>query len=91
MLSEIEKQFPAGIKWTRPDGGRFLWVELPEQLSARELLERALKKNVAFVYGQPFYPDGSVTNTFRLNFATATHDKIVEGISRLGSLLTEVI
>lgn len=91
MLAEIEKQFPDGIKWTRPDGGLFLWVELPQHLSAKELLERALKKNVAFVYGQPFYPDGSVTNTFRLNFATATHERIVEGISRLGSLLNEVI
>jgi len=91
MLSEIEKQFPAGIKWTKPEGGLFLWVELQEHLSANELLEKALKENVAFVYGQPFYPGGLVTNCFRLNFATATHEKIVDGISRLGNLLKEFI
>ncbi len=69
----------------------FLWVELPEHMSAKELLPKAVEKKVAYVYGQPFFPDGRGLNTLRLNFSTASADQIVTGIGRLGELFKENI
>ena len=91
MLETIEQTFPEGAKWTRPEGGLFLWIELPEHVSAKDLLPRAVEKKVAYVYGEPFFPNGGGENTLRLNFATAGHDDIVQGITRLAELLKENI
>lgn len=86
MLKTLKETFPAGIKWTEPEGGLFLWVELPEHISAKELLPKAVEKKVAYVYGEPFFPDGSGHNTLRLNFSNASHENIVTGITRLAEL-----
>ncbi len=86
MLSEIEKKFPSGIKWTKPDGGLFLWLDLPKHVSARELFPKAVEKKVAFVYGEPFFANGGGKNTLRLNYSTANKEQIVEGIGRLAEL-----
>jgi len=89
MLKEIDKHFPKEIKTTRPEGGLFLWGEMPEGMSGRKLLEKAVEKRVAFVYGSPFYPDGKNDNTFRLNFSNASVENISEGIKRLGEVFKE--
>jgi 2-aminoadipate transaminase len=89
MLNTIRETFPEGIKWTEPEGGLFLWVELPKHMSAKELLPKAVERKVAYVYGEPFYPDGQGANTLRLNFSNATHDDIVTGIKRLAELFKE--
>jgi DNA-binding transcriptional MocR family regulator len=89
MLEEMEKHFPPEIKWTRPEGGLFLWCELPKSMSASNLLNKAIEEKVAYVYGSPFYPDGKNDNTFRLNFSNATLDTISEGIKRLGKVFQE--
>ncbi len=89
MLSAIETHFPKSLKWNRPAGGMFLWVELPEGSDAREILRRCLEHNVAFVPGQEFFPDGSGQNTMRLNFSNASPEKIEEGIRRMGEVLRE--
>ncbi|MEE8578002.1 MAG: PLP-dependent aminotransferase family protein [candidate division Zixibacteria bacterium] len=91
MLETMEKCFPEGVTWTKPDGGLFLWVTLPTNVSAKELFPKAIAKKVAYVPGQAFYPHGMGDNTLRLNFSTASKEKIREGISRLGELLTEAI
>jgi 2-aminoadipate transaminase len=91
MLKMMEEHFPGEAKWTRPEGGMFVWVELPAHVSTRELLNKAIEKNVAFVYGQPFYPYGEGENTMRLNFSTPTPDQIKEGMERLGTVIKENI
>ncbi len=91
MIRTLDEFFPDGCTWTHPEGGLFLWVELPKHVSAKELLPQAIEKKVAYVYGEPFFPDGSGDNTMRLNFSNATHENIVEGIKRLGQLFSEHI
>ena len=83
MLQEMEKHFPDGITWTNPEGGLFLWVELPKGMSASKLLEKAVEQKVTYVYGRPFFPDGTGDNTLRLNFSNASHEQISEAIRRL--------
>ena len=87
MLAAMEEHFPEGVTWTRPQGGMFLWVKLPEHVDASELMKAALKEKVAFVPGTPFYPNGGGKNAMRLNYSNAQPDKIKEGIKRLGRAL----
>jgi len=87
MLSAMKKYFPGSLKWNRPEGGMFLWVELPEEEDAGEILVRCLEQGVAFVPGREFFPDGSGGNTIRLNFSNASPDNIEEGIRRIGQVL----
>ncbi len=89
MLQEMKKHFPDGISWTEPEGGMFLWVELPEGMSSSKLLDQAVKYKVTYVYGRPFFPDGSGDNTLRLNFSNAGPEQITEGIERLGRMFRE--
>ncbi|MFZ1683942.1 MAG: PLP-dependent aminotransferase family protein [Candidatus Zixiibacteriota bacterium] len=89
MISALEEHFPEGIKWTKPDGGLFLWMTLPEKMSASELLPKAIEQRVAYVPGGPFYSLGGGENTLRVNFSTAAPEIIVEGVKRLGKLFKE--
>jgi 2-aminoadipate transaminase len=91
MLAVMEEHFPPGVEWTRPQGGLFLWVTLPESINAAELLKEAIKQKVAFVPGEAFFPCGGGQNTMRLNFSNATPEKIVQGIARLGLVLTQAV
>ena len=86
MLKAMDEHFPDGISWTRPQGGMFLWVTLPKGMSSHKLLEQAVELKVAYVYGDPFFPNGGGENTLRLNFSNASHENIVTGITRLGEL-----
>ena len=87
MLAAMEKHFPPDVTWTRPEGGLFLWVQLPEHVDTTEFLNVALQEKVAFVPGRVFYPDEGGKNAMRLTFATASPEKIEEGIKRLGRAL----
>ena len=90
MLDALAKAFPdpsAGVRWTRPQGGLFLWVELPDWMDTADLLAAAVKEKVAFVPGTPFYPNGGGYNTMRLNFSYGTSAMIEEGIARLGRVV----
>jgi len=87
MLAALAENFPPGVKWTRPQGGMFLWVTLPEGMDAAELLPKAVERKVAFVPGGPFHPNGGGENTMRLNFSNASPEMIREGIARLGQVL----
>ena len=89
MLAALRRTFPDGVKWTEPEGGMFLWLELPETVSAKELLPKAIERGVAYVYGSPFFPNGGGDNTMRLNYSNASLDQIEEGIGRLAALLKE--
>jgi len=87
MLRSLEEFFPPEVSWTRPMGGLFLWVTLPEGLDAQKLFETALRQNVAFVPGDSFYaPNGNhhdALRHMRLNFSAASPEQIREGIRRL--------
>lgn len=89
MVESMEKYFPGeGFHWTRPQGGLFLWVTMPERINSVELLEKAVENKVAFVPGNAFYADPEEgKNTMRLNFSNMKEELIVEGIKRLGELL----
>jgi 2-aminoadipate transaminase len=87
MMDAMERYFPPAVKYTRPHGGMFLWVTLPEGTSAMSLFPKALEKKVAFVPGDPFYIGVKNVNTMRLNFTNADCETIEEGIRRLGELL----
>jgi 2-aminoadipate transaminase len=83
MLKTMEENFPAGVSWTRPQGGLFLWATTPESINTVDLLKDAIQQKVAFVPGYSFHPTGGGHNTMRLNFSNATEEQIVEGIRRL--------
>ena len=87
MVNMIEECFPEEVTFTRPEGGMFLWVTLPEGFSSMALFELAVDKKVAFVPGMPFYVDGSGDNTMRLNYSNSDESGIREGIRRLGACL----
>ncbi len=89
MLASLDEYMPdlPGLSWTRPDGGLFLWVRLPERIDADELFYEAIEKNVAFVVGSAFHCDGSGSNTMRLNFSFPTKEDIVEGVKRLAKVI----
>jgi 2-aminoadipate transaminase len=91
MLDTMQREFPADVKWTRPHGGLFLWVRLPDGADSKALLDVAVQQEkVAFVPGEPFFPPpGGGSNTLRLNFSNASEEMIVDGIRRLGKVLRE--
>ncbi|MFA7667984.1 MAG: PLP-dependent aminotransferase family protein [Burkholderiaceae bacterium] len=89
MLDAMDEHFPATASWTRPEGGMFVWVNLPEHLDGSRLLERAIERNVAFVPGAPFYAGQPRANTLRLSFVTVSEQRIREGIATLGELIRE--
>ena len=87
MLEAMIAYFPDVVQWTRPRGGLFIFVTLPQSVNARDLLVKSLEQRVAFVPGNAFFPDGKGHNTLRLNFSNAKPDRIVEGIKRLGKVI----
>ncbi len=89
MLKHIEDYFPRECKYTRPEGGMFIWVELPEGINTREVLLEAVKEKVAYIPGGGFFPNGGGENTIRLNFSNMPDEKIQEGIKRLGNVLNK--
>ncbi len=92
MLAAMERYFPPGVQWTHPRGGLFLWVELPPEINAEELLQDAIQEKVAFVPGHAFYAtgrSGGNLNTMRLNFSNAEPEMLEEGIRRLARAIEQ--
>lgn len=88
MLAALDREMPEGVRYTRPEGGMFVWLTLPEGMDGAALLARAIaEERVAFVPGGAFFADGSNRNTLRLSFSCASETQIDEGIKRLGRLL----
>jgi 2-aminoadipate transaminase len=93
MLQALEEYMPegAGIDWTHPEGGLFLWVYLPEHMDAEKLLIKAVEKKVAYVIGSAFHFDRSGKNTMRLNFSYPSEEQIDEGMKRLAGVIREAL
>ena len=87
MVAALEREMPPGVRFTRPTGGLFVWVELPRGVDARDLLATCLEHDVAFVPGGAFFPNGGHENTCRLNFSAMPPDRIDEGVARFGAAL----
>ncbi len=87
MLQVMDEYFPKGVRYTRPSGGLFAWVTLPEHIDAKELLVECLKEKVAFVPGGSFFPNGGHQNTLRINFSFATQEQVREGIKRIAMVM----
>ena len=90
MLECLDKYMPEKVKWTRPDGGLFLFVTLPEGYDTTELFKMAIDQNVAFVIGEAFHCDNSGKNTMRLNFSFMDDANIEEGIKRLAAAIVKL-
>ena len=92
MLAALKKYMPAGVTWTKPEGGMFVWLTLPESLDAAALLKRSIdEEQVAFVPGAAFFADRSGKNTARLNFSLPHPATIDEGIKRLAGLIARSV
>lgn len=87
MLAALARELPEGCSWTRPDGGLFLWVTLPQHMDATALFHAAAREKVAFVPGEPFWVGEPARNTLRLNFSNASESAIREGVARLGKVV----
>lgn len=88
MLRALQREMPAGVTWTRPEGGLFLWVRLPESMDTEALLREAVEREgVAYVIGTGFHADGGGRHAMRLNFSFPSEEEIEEGIRRLARLV----
>ena len=88
MMEELNT-FPAGTTYTKPEGGLFIWVELPEHINVLELLEKCVERKVAYVPGTHFFCDGGHLNTLRLNFSNSTVEQIHTGMAVLREVIAE--
>lgn len=91
MLAALAHHMPAGVRWNRPQGGMFLWVELPRGMDATAVLARAVEQHVAFVPGAPFYAANPEIEALRLAFVTVPPPRIEEGIARLAAIIRAML
>jgi len=89
MINCFHEFMPEGVKWTEPQGGLFLFVTLPPSMDAARLLERAIRKKVAFVCGSVFYCNNEGHNTMRINFSFSGPEQTCEGVRRLAEAIRE--
>lgn len=91
MLQKLADVFPKEVQFTRPEGGLFVWVTLPEHVDVTPILQDCLAEKVAFVSGETFYPTSQKRNTFRLNFSNMPEDKIDIGLGKMGRVLRKYL
>jgi 2-aminoadipate transaminase len=91
MLAALEREMPEGASWSEPEGGYFLWLDLPEAVDARRLLERAADAGVTFVAGGEFYVGPGGEHALRLAYSFASVDEIDEGVRHLGRLCASAV
>jgi 2-aminoadipate transaminase len=91
MNACLRESMPEGFHWTHPEGGMFLWVTCPEGIDTEDMLREAVQRNVLFVPGRDFFPDGSGHRYFRLNFSNASEENIRVGIARLAEVARQAV
>jgi len=89
LLSSLTELMPAGTRWTRPDGGFYVWLTLPDGLNSKEMLPRAITARVAYVPGTGFYADGTGGSHLRLSYCFPTPERIREGVRRLAKVIEQ--
>jgi len=85
MLAELDRTMPENATWTEPDGGFFIWVELPEGVDTETMLESAAREGVTYLPGSIFYPGDGRENALRLSFTYVNEEKITAGIEALAA------
>ncbi len=90
MIRMFGEMLPESVTYTRPRGGMFVWLTLPDGISSMDVFERALRQQVAVLPGTPFYVDGGGQNTLRVNFSNATPDNIRTGVERLSRVIRQL-
>ncbi|USQ94279.1 aminotransferase-like domain-containing protein [Caulobacter sp. RL271] len=92
ILAALERSMPKGVTWSHPEGGMFVWVDLPEGIDGAALLARAIaEERVAFVPGAPFFAEVQTPNAIRLSYSLPTDEQIEEGVARMARLISKVI
>ena len=91
MLAALADFMPEGLSWTRPDGGFFVWVTLPEGVDTYPLLRKAIDAGVVFIPGAAFTPSDDPSNKIRLAFSAVPPEAIREGVRRLAPVLREAV
>jgi DNA-binding transcriptional MocR family regulator len=89
MLSALEQYMPAGCSWTKPDGGFYFWLTVPEGVNTKAMLPRAITARVAYASGTGFYADQLGSRQMRLSFCYPTPERIHEGVRRLANVLSD--
>lgn len=89
ILQCMQEEFPAGVEWTHPEGGLFLWLTLPEGVSARKVFTKCIEMKVAAVIGDAFYPNQKTDRSMRINYSNMPDDRIIEGIKRMAKAIKE--
>lgn len=91
MMEAIQKYFPKTVTYSQPEGGMFIWIEVPGITDTQKLSDRCIKNDVAFVPGEPFYCDEIVPGTFRLNYSSMSPEQIDLGMKRLGEAIDKTL
>ena len=92
ILAALDRHMPAGVTWSRPEGGMFVWIQLPEGMDGAALLERSLaEERIAFVPGAPFCAEVPASNAIRLSYSLPTDAEIEDGVRRLAGLIARSI
>ncbi len=90
-LTALDRHMPPGVTWSKPQGGMFVWVTLPQGMDGKALLAEALThERVAFVPGAPFFAEVPAANTIRLSYSLPTEAEIDDGVQRLANLIRRV-
>ena len=89
MLRALDEHMPDGVTWSRPDGGFFVWITLPDSVDGARLFDEAAEHGVIFFPGQWFFPTRDTEHMIRLSFSTVPEDRIELGVQRLGETLRE--
>jgi 2-aminoadipate transaminase len=91
MLKAMGKYMPEKVSWSKPTGGMFFWVKLPETIDAKDVFMEAIERNVAYVIGRPFHCDNSGGNTMRLNYSFPSIEQIEQGVKQLAEAIKKVM
>ena len=92
MMRELDKNMPDCVKFTRPEGGLFVWLTLPESIDLSSFVKKALEKKVAVVPGTAFSPaESEISHSFRITYSTPTEEQIVRGIKIISDIIKEML
>lgn len=91
MEKAMEKYMPENVSWSKPTGGMFFWVRLPETIDAKDIFMEAIQRNVAYVIGRPFHCDNSSGNTMRLNYSFPSIEQIEQGVEQLAEAIKKLL
>ncbi len=91
MLTALEEHMPREVRWSKPTGGMFIWLTLPEHIDTKEIFMTAVEHDVAYVIGRPFHCDHTGGNTMRLNYSFPSVEQIATGVERLAAAIRQVL